>query len=30
VLANAVEWAAPTEGADAHAGNRNVEPRESL
>ena len=30
VLANAVEWAAPTEGADAHAGNRNVDPRESL
>ncbi|MFC7075377.1 ThuA domain-containing protein [Haloarcula halophila] len=30
VLGNAVEWAAPTEGADAHAGNRNVDPRESL
>ncbi|MFC6975268.1 ThuA domain-containing protein [Halomicroarcula sp. GCM10025709] len=30
VLGNAVEWAAPTEGADAHAGNRNVEPRESI
>jgi trehalose utilization protein len=30
VLANAVEWATPTEGADAHAGNRNVDPRESL
>ena len=30
VLDNAVRWAAPTEGADAEAGNRNVEPRESL
>ncbi|WP_276273750.1 ThuA domain-containing protein [Haloarcula litorea] len=30
VLDNAVRWARPREGADAHAGNRNVEPRESL
>ncbi|WP_135303614.1 ThuA domain-containing protein [Haloarcula amylovorans] len=30
VLDNAVRWATPTEGADATAGNRNVDPRESI
>jgi len=30
VLDNAVGWAAPTEGSNARAGNRNVEPREEL